>query len=412
MATATTTAADRRRKEVKEYTFVWEGVDRNNRQVRGETKAASETVVTTNLRRQGIRLQKIKRQTFRGGKRVTEKDITFFTRQLATMLRAGVPLLQSFDIVARGHANARFSRLVMDVKSRVEAGTSLSQAFREHPAHFDNLYCNLVGAGETSGMLDGILDRLATYKEKILAIKGKIKSALFYPISVVCVAVLVVWVIMVWVIPAFKSVFSSFGADLPMPTLMVMAMSDFVVTWWWLMAAIIAGAVFAFFSLHRRSATFRLGLDRISLKIPIIGQILEKATIARWTRTLQTMFAAGVPLVESLDAVAGASGNAVYAAATRRIQTEVSTGTSLTNAMTNTKRFPSMVLQMTQIGEESGSLDNMLGKIADFYEREVDDAVAALSSLLEPIIIVFLGVIIGGLVVAMYLPIFKLGQVV
>ncbi len=412
MATATSAASAARRKEVKEYTFVWEGVDRNNRQVRGETRAASETVVTTNLRRQGVRLQKIKRQTFRGGKAVTEKDITFFTRQLATMLRAGVPLLQSFDIVARGHANARFSRLVMDVKSRVESGTSLSQAFREHPGHFDDLYCNLVGAGETSGMLDGILDRLATYKEKILAIKGKIKSALFYPISVIVVAVLVIWVIMVWVIPAFKNVFSSFGADLPAPTLIVMAMSDFVVHWWWLMAAIVAGAFFAFFSLHRRSATFRLGIDRISLKIPIIGEILEKATIARWTRTLQTMFAAGVPLVESLDAVAGASGNAVFAAATRRIQTEVSTGTSLTNAMTNTKRFPSMVLQMTQIGEESGSLDNMLGKIADFYEREVDDAVAALSSLLEPIIIVFLGVIIGGLVVAMYLPIFKLGQVV
>jgi type IV pilus assembly protein PilC len=397
---------------VKEYTFVWEGVDRNNRQVRGETKAASETVVTTNLRRQGVRVQKIKRQTFRGGKRVNDKDITFFTRQLATMLRAGVPLLQSFDIVARGHANARFSRLVMDIKSRVEAGSSLSQAFREHPGHFDNLYCNLVGAGETSGMLDGILDRLATYKEKILAIKGKIKSALFYPISVICVAVLVVWVIMVWVIPAFKQVFSSFGADLPVPTLIVMAMSDFVVSWWWLIAAIIVGAVLSFLSLHRRSATFRLGVDRISLKIPIIGAILEKATIARWTRTLQTMFAAGVPLVESLDAVAGASGNAVYAAATRRIQTEVSTGTSLTNAMTNTKRFPSMVLQMIQIGEESGSLDNMLGKIADFYEREVDDAVNALSSLLEPIIIVFLGVVIGGLVVAMYLPIFKLGNVV
>ncbi len=414
MATANTAAAAAaaRRRDVKEYTFVWEGVDRNNRQVRGETKAASETVVTTNLRRQGVRIQKIKRQTFRGGKRVTEKDITFFTRQLATMLRAGVPLLQSFDIVARGHANARFSRLVMDVKSRVEAGTSLSQAFREHPAYFDNLYCNLVGAGETSGMLDGILDRLATYKEKILAIKSKIKSALFYPISVVVVAVLVVWVIMVWVIPAFKQVFSSFGADLPAPTLIVMAMSDFVVSWWWLIAVIIVGAVMTFFSLHRRSATFRLGLDRISLKIPIIGQILEKATIARWTRTLQTMFAAGVPLVESLDAVAGASGNAVFAAATRRIQTEVSTGTSLTNAMTNTKRFPSMVLQMVQIGEESGSLDNMLGKIADFFEREVDDAVAALSSLLEPIIIVFLGVVIGGLVVAMYLPIFKLGQVV
>jgi type IV pilus assembly protein PilC len=411
MATATTTSSARSR-DVKEYTFVWEGVDRNNRQVRGEAKAASQTVVTTNLRRQGIRVQKIKKLTFRGGKKVGEKDITFFTRQLATMLRAGVPLLQSFEIVARGHSNARFSRLVMDIKSRVEQGSSLSQAFREHPAQFDNLYCNLVQAGETAGMLDGILDRLATYKEKMLAIKGKIKSALFYPISVIVVAILVVWVIMVWVIPAFKQVFSSFGADLPAPTLIVIAISDFVVSWWWLGFLVVIGTIVGLGSLHRRSASFRFALDRLVLKIPVIGQILEKATIARWTRTLQTMFAAGVPLVESLDAVAGAAGNAVYTAGTKRIQTEVSTGTSLTNAMTNTKLFPSMVLQMTQIGEESGSLDNMLGKIADFYEREVDDAVAALSSLLEPIIIVFLGVVIGGLVVAMYLPIFKLGQVV
>jgi type IV pilus assembly protein PilC len=407
---ATTATASRR--DVKEYIFVWEGVDRNNRQVRGEAKAASQTVVTTNLRRQGIRIQKIKRLTFRGGKKVSERDITFFTRQLATMLRAGVPLLQAFEIVARGHSNPRFSRLVMDLKGRVETGSSLSQAFREHPGHFDNLYCNLVHAGETAGMLDAILDRLATYKEKILAIKSKIKSALFYPISVIVVAILVVWVIMVWVIPAFKQVFASFGADLPTPTLVVMAMSDFVVKYWWLafLAAIVAFVGLA--ALHRRSAAFRYALDRMSLRLPVVGQILEKATIARWTRTLQTMFAAGVPLVESLDAVGGACGNAVYTAATKRIQTEVSTGTSLTNAMTNSKLFPSMVLQMTQIGEESGSLDNMLGKIADFYEREVDDAVAALSSLLEPLIIVFLGVVIGGLVVAMYLPIFKLGQVV
>ena len=400
------------RKDVKEYTFLWEGVDRANRQMRGEAKGASETVVTTNLRRQGIRITKIKRQTFRGGKRVGEREVTFFTRQLATMLRAGVPLLQAFEIVARGHSNAAFSRLVMDLKSRVEAGSSLSQAFREHPVQFDNLYCNLVSAGETAGMLDAILDRLATYKEKILAIKGKIKSALFYPISVIVVAIVVVWVIMIFVIPAFKAVFSSFGADLPMPTLMVMAMSDFVVAWWWLGFLCIIGAIFGFFTLKRRSAAFRYAADRIALRIPIIGAILEKATIARWTRTLQTMFAAGVPLVESLDAVAGAAGNSVYAAGTKRIQTEVSTGTSLTNAMSNTNLFPSMVLQMTQIGEESGSLDNMLGKIADFYEREVDDAVAALSSLLEPIIIVFLGVVIGGLVIAMYLPIFKLGQVI
>ncbi len=409
MATA---VAQRRESQVKEYTYLWEGIDRNNRNIRGESKAASETVVRSNLRRQGIRITKLKRQTFRGGGRVSEKDITFFTRQLATMLRAGVPLLQAFEIVARGHKNPRFARLMMDIKSRVESGSSLSQAFREHPGQFDALYCNLVNAGETAGILDGILDRLATYKEKILAIKSKIKSALFYPISVVTVAIIVVWVIMVFVIPAFKTVFANFGANLPAPTLIVIGISDFFVSYWWLMAAIIAGALTTFFVLLRRSEAFRYAVDRISLKLPIIGGIVEKATIARWTRTLSTMFAAGVPLVESLDAVAGASGNAVFAAGTRKIQTEVSTGTSLTNAMHNTGLFPSMVLQMTQIGEESGSLDGMLSKVADFFEREVDDAVAALSSLLEPIIIVFLGVVIGGLVVAMYLPIFKLGAVI
>jgi len=400
------------RKDVKEYTYLWEGVDRNNRNVRGEMKGASETVVTTNLRRQGIRITKLRRQTFRGGKRVTERDITFFTRQLATMLRAGVPLLQSFEIVARGHSNARFARLMMDIKGRVETGSSLSQAFREYPSHFDALYCNLVHAGETAGMLDGILERLATYKEKILAIKSKIKSALFYPISVVVVAIAVVTVIMIWVIPAFKQVFTSFGASLPIPTLIAIAVSDFFVAYWWLIFGIVGGALFFFFYMLRHSETFRFTVDRVSLKLPVIGAIIEKATIARWTRTLATMFAAGVPLVESLDAVAGASGNAVYIAATRKVQTEVSTGTSLTNAMHNTRLFPTMVLQMTQIGEESGSLDGMLSKVAEFYEREVDDAVAALSSLLEPIIIVFLGIVIGGLVVAMYLPIFKLGSVV
>jgi type IV pilus assembly protein PilC len=412
MATTTTAVAQRRDTRVKEYTYLWEGTDRNNRNVRGEMKGASEAVVTSTLRRQGVRITKLKRQTFRGGSRVNEKDITFFTRQLATMLKAGVPLLQAFEIVARGHKNPRFARLMMDVKSRVEAGSSLSQAFREHPGQFDALYCNLVGAGETSGMLDAILDRLATYKEKILAIKSKIKSALFYPISVIVVAIIVVWVIMVWVIPAFKQVFTNFGANLPAPTLIVIAISDFFVAYWWLMAGIVAGAVIGFLVLHRRSEAFRFMIDRLSLKLPIVGPIVEKATIARWTRTLSTMFAAGVPLVESLDAVAGASGNAVYAAATRKIQTEVATGTSLTNAMHNTGIFPSMVVQMTQIGEESGSLDGMLSKVADFFEREVDDAVAAMSSLLEPIIIVFLGVVIGGLVVAMYLPIFKLGAVI
>jgi type IV pilus assembly protein PilC len=408
MATATAAA----RRDVKEFTFIWEGVDRSNRQIRGEVRAPSQTVVTTNLRRQGSRVVKIKKQAFRGGKKVSEKDITFFTRQLATMLKAGVPLLQSFEIVARGHSNARFSRLMMDLKGKIESGSSMSQAFREHPAHFDTLYCNLVAAGEASGTIDAILDRLATYKEKILAIKGKIKSALFYPISVIVVAIVVTWVIMVFVIPSFKAVFKNFGADLPAPTLIVMAMSEWVVAWWWLVAAIIVGTVVGIASMYRRSAVARITFDRLMLKMPIVGGIIEKATIARWTRTLQTMFAAGVPLVESLDAVGGASGNAVFVAATRKIQTEVSTGTSLTNAMTNSALFPTMVLQMTQIGEESGSLDNMLGKIADYFEREVDESVAALSSLLEPIIIVFLGVVIGGLVVAMYLPIFKLGAVI
>jgi type IV pilus assembly protein PilC len=409
MATAT---VPRREVKTKEQTFLWEGVDRNNKPARGELRAVSETVATTTLRRQGIRVVKIKRQAFRGGRSVNEKDITFFTRQLATMLRAGVPLLQSFDIIARGHSNARFSRLMMDIKTKVETGSSLSQAFREHPKHFDALYCNLVQAGETAGMLDAILERLATYMEKILAIKGKIKSALFYPITVLVVALIVTWIIMVFVIPSFKSVFASFGANLPWLTLVVIGISDFFVKWWWAIFIITAASLVALRLAFKRSEALRYLVHRYSLKIPIIGTILEKATIARWTRTLQTMFAAGVPLVESLDAVGGASGNMVYIAATKRIQTDVSTGTSLTNAMGAVNLFPSMVIQMTQIGEESGSLDNMLGKIADFYEREVDDAVAALSSLLEPVMIVFLGVFVGGLVVAMYLPIFKLGAVI
>jgi type IV pilus assembly protein PilC len=406
------TAVARRDLKVKEQTFLWEGVDRNNKPMRGELRAVSETVATTNLRRQGIRVLKLKRQSFRGGRSISGKDMTFFTRQLATMLKAGVPLLQSFDIIARGHSNARFSRLMLDLKNKIETGSSMSQAFREYPKYFDALYCNLVQAGETAGMLDAILDRLATYQEKILAIKSKIKSALFYPISVIVVAIVVVCVIMVFVIPAFKSVFASFGANLPWLTLQVIAISDFFVQYWWAMTIMLVGAVVGIKLAIRRSEGVRYMVHRLSLKVPIIGPILEKATIARWTRTLQTMFAAGVPLVESLDAVGGASGNMVYIAATKRIQTDVSTGTSLTNAMAATNLFPTMVLQMTQIGEESGSLDNMLGKVADFFEREVDDAVAALSSLLEPIIICFLGVVVGGLVVAMYLPIFKLGAVI
>jgi len=407
MATATA-----QRRDVKEFTFVWEGFDRNNRQVRGESRAASETVVTTNLRRQGIRVTKVKKQSFRGGSRVGEKEITFFTRQLATMLRAGVPLLQAFDIVARGHSNARFSRLMMDIKGRIESGSSLSQAFREHPVQFDPLYCNLVSAGETSGTLDAILDRLATYKEKILAIKGKIKSALFYPISIIVVALVVTAVIMIFVIPVFKDLFKSFGADLPGPTLVVMAISDwFIGNWWWLFPGIGFGIWFFFYT-WRRSTTMQRVIDRLILRVPVFGEVIRKASIARWCRTLSTMFAAGVPLVESLDSVAGAAGNFVYYDATKKIQGEVSSGTGLTVAMGNTNVFPSMVLQMVAIGEESGALDAMLGKVADFYEQEVDEAVDSLSSLMEPMIMVVLGGLIGGIVVAMYLPIFKMGQAI
>src|SRR5438045_549854 len=320
MATAVAPRQDGR---VKEQLFVWEGTDRNNKPMRGEMRGASETVVTTNLRRQGIRVLKIKRQTYRGGRKISDKDITFFTRQLATMLKAGVPLLQAFDIVARGHANARFSRLMMEIKNKVETGSSLSQAFREHPAHFNALYCNLVAAGESAGMLDAILERLATYQEKILAIKAKIKSAMFYPLSVLVVAIVVIWVIMVFVIPSFEQVFKNFGAELPLPTLIVINISHFFVKFWWLIFLVIVGTVVGVSVMYKRSDTMRYTVDRVLLKLPVVGVIIEKATIARWTRTLQTMFAAGVPLVESLDAVGGASGNIVYTLATRRIQTEV-----------------------------------------------------------------------------------------
>lgn len=409
---AVATQASRGARDVKTYIFNWEGLDKNNKTVRGDLRAASETVVTTTLRRQGIRVIKVKRLSLRGGGTIKDRDVTFFTRQLSTMMRAGVPLLQSFDIVARGHSNPRFSRMLLDIKGQVESGTSLSHAFRRHPMQFDGLYCNLVAAGEQAGVLDTVLDRLATYKEKILAIKGKIKSALFYPAMVITVAVVVVTVIMVFVIPSFKEVFSSFGASLPGPTLMVIAISDFFVAYWYFVTMIFVGAIIGAWFLWKRVPAFRRVFDRISLKIPIIGKVLRQAAIARWSRTLATMFAAGVPLVDALESVAGAAGNQVYADATRRIRTDVSTGTSLSGAMIATDVFPNMVLQMTQIGEESGSLDGMLNKVADFYEREVDDAVTALSSLMEPILMVFLGIVVGGLVIAMYLPIFKLGSVV
>ena len=397
---------------VKESVFAWEGKDKTGKTVRGELRAGGEAVVNVTLRRQGIMVTKVKKKVYRSGKKVTDKDISLFTRQLATMMKAGVPLLQSFDIVGKGHSNPSVSKLVMDLRADIETGTSLNQAFRKFPLYFDPLFCNLVGAGEQAGILEDLLTRLAIYKEKTLAMKAKIKSALTYPVSILGVAFIVTAVNMIWVVPAFKQVFASFGADLPAPTLAVMAISEFFVSYWYLIFFGLFGSLYFFFQAWKRSPQVQRFMDVTLLKLPIFGDVIRKATIARWTRTLATMFAAGVPLVESLDSVGGASGNIVYLEATRRIQKEVSTGTSLTVAMQNADVFPNMVTQMVSIGEESGSLDAMLGKVADFFEEEVDEAVASLSSLMEPLIMVILGVLIGGLVVAMYLPIFKLGSVV
>jgi type IV pilus assembly protein PilC len=397
---------------VREFNFIWEGKDKTGKTIRGEMRVASEAVVNTTLRRQGILPVKVKKQAFRKGGTVKEKDISLFTRQLATMLKSGVPLLQAFDIVAKGSSNTAVARLLMDIKSEVETGSALNQAFRKHPLHFDALYCNLIEAGEQAGILDALLERLATYKEKILAIKSKIKSALFYPISVIVVAFVVMAVIMIFVIPSFKKVFTSFGADLPAPTLVVIGISDFFVDNWYLIFGGIGGGLYAFFYMWKRSVPMQIVMDRLLLRLPIFGEVIRKATIARWTRTLSTMFAAGVPLVEALTSVGGAAGNYIYKIATQQIQNEVSTGSSLTVAMQNVNVFPSMVIQMVSIGEESGQLDSMLGKVADFFEAEVDDAVEALSSLMEPMLMVVLGILIGGMIIAMYLPIFKLGAVV
>ena len=399
-------------KGIPESVFEWEGKDRNGKQVRGESRAVGVNQVQATLRRQGVTPTKIKKRRMSGGSAIRPKDMAIFTRQLATMMKAGVPLLQAFDIVGRGNPNPRVTKLLSDVRTDVETGTSLSVAFRKYPLYFDNLYCNLVEAGESAGILDALLDRLAVYMEKTEAIKSKIKSALMYPITVLIVAFVVVAVIMIFVIPAFKEVFSNFGGELPVPTLIVIAMSEFFVSYWYLIFGGIGGGVYFFMEAWKRNEKMQSIMDRILLKLPIFGVLVEKSCIARWTRTLSTMFAAGVPLVEALDSVGGASGNSVFERATVKIQHEVSTGTSLTVAMTNVNLFPSMVLQMCAIGEESGSIDHMLGKAADFYEAEVDDMVAGISSLMEPIIIVILGTVIGGIVVAMYLPIFKLGAVV
>jgi type IV pilus assembly protein PilC len=395
-----------------EQMFSWQGLDRLQRTTNGEIRADSAPAAKLQLRRQGIQVTTIKKKQLPRSRRITEKDLCVFTRQLATMMKAGVPLLQSFDIVARGHANPAVSRLLLDIRADVETGTSLSQAFKRYPQYFDKLFCNLVNAGEQAGILDDLLARLATYKEKTLALKGKIKSAMFYPAAVLAVAVIVTAVIMIWVVPSFKSVFESFGAELPLPTLFVIWLSDQFVAYWPIVFGGTAISAFLFVRSWKRSASMQAATDRLLLKLPVFGPVIMKAVVARWTRTLATMFSAGVPLVESLDSVGGASGNAVYHEATQKIALSVSSGTSLAVAMQQVQVFPAMATQMAAIGEESGSLDEMLRKVAEFYEEEVDAAVASLSSLMEPIIMVFLGGLIGGLVIAMYLPIFKLGSVV
>ncbi len=399
-------------RDVKDFVFEWEGKDKNGKVIRGEVRSGGEAQVSATLRRQGVLVTKVKKRRMRGGSSIKQKDIAVFTRQLATMMKAGVPLLQAFDIVGRGAANPRLTKLLNDIRTDVETGTSLSVAFRKHPMQFNALYCNLVEAGEQGGILEQLLERLAIYEEKTMQLKQKIKSALVYPVAVLVVAFVVLTIIMLFVIPSFKEVFSSFGAELPAPTLAVMWLSEQFVAYWWLLFGVMIGGGYFFMQTWRRSEKMQMAMDRLFLRIPVFGDLIRKAVLARWTRTLSTMFGAGVPLVEALDSVGGAAGNAVYAQATEQIQKEVSTGTALTMAMQNTGVFPTMVLQMASIGEESGSLDHMLAKAAEFYEEEVDEMVKGLSSLMEPFIIVILGVLIGGIVVSMYLPIFKLGAVV
>ena len=405
----------------REAVFEWEGTNHEGHPVRGQTNAMGENHALAVLRRQGVQPLKVSRQRrlfggsavySREGRVVKPVDIAGFTRQLASMTKAGVPLLQCFDVVSRGHSNPRMVGLLDAIHSDVETGTSLSAAFGKHPAHFNSLYCNLVAAGEAAGILDVLLDRLALYMEKTEAMKANVKSALTYPAAVLAVAFAVIAIIMIVVIPAFESVFSSFGADLPGPTLFVMAVSEFFVAYGWLMLGTGAVGMVVFVRLLRRSERLQAWRDRWILKMPVFGSLLEKACVARWTRTLSTMFAAGVPLVDALELAGGTTGNVVYAQATIKVQQDVSVGLSLNAAMAHTGVFPNMVVQMASIGEESGSLDHMLCKAADFFEAEVDQKVAALSSLMEPFIIAVLGSLIGGIVISMYLPIFELGQVI
>jgi type IV pilus assembly protein PilC len=398
----------------KEFPWVWEGTDRKGNRLKGRSLAVNENEVRAELRRQGVIPVRIKkeRKLFTGGGKITPLDIAVFSRQLATMLTAGIPLVQAFEIVGVGHDKPAMQKLILDIKADIEAGTALHEALAKHPLYFDDLYINLVEAGEQAGALENLLDKVATYKEKTEALKKKIKKALFYPAAVLAVAIIVTLILLIFVIPQFESLFKGFGADLPAFTRTVIGLSRFVQDNGWWMGMIVAGAVVTFGYFHKRSRPLRQLIDRLMLKIPVLGPILVKAAIARYARTLSTMFSAGVPLVEAMDSVAGATGNIVYEEAVYRMRDEVATGMRLQRAMENTGLFPNMVIQMIAVGEESGSLDEMAAKVADFYELEVDTAVDSLSSLLEPLIMVILGTLVGGLVVAMYLPIFKLGSVI
>jgi len=397
-------------------TFLWQGLDRKGSKVKGEAQASSEILLKADLRRQGINPTKVKKKTKSlfgsGGKKIIPKDIAIFARQLATMMTAGVPLVQSFEIIGRGHENPNMQELVLSIKSDIEGGTSLADSLEKKPQFFDDLFCSLVSAGEQSGALESLLDKIAIYKEKTEELKAKVKKALFYPIAVLVVAFIVMVILLIFVVPQFQSIFEGFGADLPAFTQLVVNLSEFVQEYWWAVFIGIGALIFGFKTAKQRSPAMRRQLDILSLKIPIIGGILEKSAIARFARTLATMFAAGVPLVEAMEAVAGATGNALFYEATMKIRDDVSTGTQLQQSMKQTGIFPNMMVQMVSIGEESGSLDEMLSKVADFYEAEVDNLVDGLSSLLEPLIMAVLGVLVGGLVIAMYLPIFKMGAVV
>jgi len=403
-------------KAIKQSVFTWEGSDKRGAKVKGESQASSPALVKAELRKRGIVPKKVRKKstlfTSTTGKKVTAADIAIFSRQLATMMSAGVPLVQSFEIIGQGHENPRMQELLLNIKNDIESGNTLADSLGQHPLYFDDLFCNLVRAGEHAGILEALLHKIATYKEKTEAIKAKIKKALFYPTAVLVVAGIVTGILLIFVVPQFEELFSGFGASLPAFTQMVIELSRFMQDYWWAVLGIIIGVIYILSYYKKRSRKFNHFLDRVTLKTPIVGVIMNKAAIARYARTLSTMFAAGVPLVEAMDSVAGATGNIVYSDAILRIRDEVATGRQLNVAMREASLFPSMVVQMVAIGEESGSLDEMLGKVADFYEDEVDNAVDSLSSLLEPLIMAILGVLVGGLVIAMYLPIFKLGAVV